>query len=221
LVGASRVRHIPLGSGRAENYEADDALFRAQLGIPPKLPIVSLLGHMSPDKGYEEFIGALGGMAKEFFVLIAGKCDSTLIPRPDDLITSIGWGSQAKVISEFLNKKVFDEAVKYSTVVVLLYRAPEKSSGLLSLCQQFRTPVLANEQGELGRTVAALDMGLTVALGDTDSIRSCLRRMANGQEQFYRRAQNVNDPTGAFLSWQEMANRYRELYANMAGSAAR
>lgn len=216
-LGADAVRMIGLPSGDPA-CPGDPRESRRLLGLPLDKPIVAVIGCISPRKGYTELFQALRGMPKDFRVLLAGDTGPWTSPDPEKIAQEAGWLDHTIIRREFLPERLMPSLFAAVDAVALLYREPNGSSGILSLCQQYGVPVIATRFGEIGAKVRSERLGLTADPNDPEDVAEALSRIlghADGDPQPKRDRQRKSSvvETAPALSWADVADAHLRLYA--------
>jgi glycosyltransferase involved in cell wall biosynthesis len=175
-LGADAVRMIALPCGDPV-CRADQRESRRLLDLPLDKPIVAVIGSITPEKGYIELFQALRGMPKDFRVLLAGDTGPWTSPDPKQIAQEAGWLDHTIIRREFLPERLMPALFGAVSAVALLYREPDGSSGILSLCQQYGVPVIATRFGELGAKVRSEDLGLTADPNDPEDVAGALKQI--------------------------------------------
>ena len=218
-VGSSSVRTIPMPSGDSVRPK-DPQECRRLLGLPLDKPIVAVIGCMAPQKGYIELYHALRGAEKNFRILLIGDTPSWISPDPETVAEQCGWLDHTIYQNRFVTEAMWPLLLGAVNVVALLYREPNASSGILSLCQQYGVPVLATRFGELGAKVRSENLGLTADPNDPEEVTAALIRILGSGDN--RDAQTGGDrkhtcggtvETDAAPSWADVASAHLRLYA--------
>jgi len=213
-VGPGAVRTIPMPSGeRAVLKEPEEC--RRSLGLPVDKPIVAVIGCMAPQKGYIELLRAVRGVPKNFRILMIGDTPSWISPNPEDVIAESGWADQIIYQNRFVTEAMWPALLGAVNVVSLLYREPNASSGILSLCQQYGVPVLATRFGALGEKVRTENLGLTADPSDGKDVAVALNQLLGNVGP--RLAPVV---ASAGPSWAEVAAAHLQLYAELASTTS-
>jgi len=217
-LGPDAVRMIPLPCEN-ELTKGDLRASRRLLDLPLDKPIVAVIGCISPRKGYIELFQALKGIPKTFRVLLTGDTGPWTLPDPEEVAGEAGWLDHTIIRREFLPERFMPALFAAVNAVALLYREPDASSGILSLCQSYGVPVLATRFGEIGAKVFSEHLGLTVDPNDPAEVAEALIRVLkdsttgdtqDGGETI--RPLSVNSGTAALCSWTEMAVAHLSVY---------
>jgi glycosyltransferase involved in cell wall biosynthesis len=174
-VGPGSVRLIPLpDESPAQAFQGGRSESRRLLGLPDGKPIVAIIGNIGPKKGYLELFRAVRGRPKTFRILLVGDTGPWTSPNPVDAAREAGWLEDTIIRKTFVPERLMPALFAAVDCVALLYREPNASSGILSLCQQYRVPVIATRDGEIGIKVRSEHLGLTVDPTDPAAVAEAL-----------------------------------------------
>lgn len=216
-VGAAVVHNIPLASGDS-TPPGDVETCRRKLDLPLDKPIVAVVGCIAPQKGYVELYAALRGMEKDFRILLVGDTPAWVSPDPEDVAREAGWLDHTILRRAFLPEDLMPALFGAVNAVSVLYREPNGSSGILSLCQQYKVPVISTCFGELGAKVRAEHLGLTADPNDPNDVAQVLQWVLAGDLPHPTPATRASTlaPPGAW-SWRDVAAAHLRLYAFLMG----
>ena len=202
-INESSVSMIPLPSGTREGKPLQ-AESRRILGLPEGKPIIAIVGCISPEKGYIEFFRAISALPRTFRVLLIGDTPSWVKPDPTEVVREAGWLNDTILRLQFVPEHLMPCVFGAIDAVALLYRNANASSGVLSLCCEYRVPVLATHHGEIGAVVRRDHLGLTVDPSDVVQVRDGVNRVL---------AHRLDAPApGSGISWADAAKAHVELY---------
>jgi len=161
-------------------------------------------------------IAPISSLPKTFRVLLIGDTPEWIVPSPAEVAREAGWADHTILRLKFVPEREMPLVFGAVDVVVMLYREPKASSGILSLCRQYGVPVLATEFGEIGTEVRRCNLGVTVDPVDDDEIRAAIVQLLSGERAAASPA-HANRPA---LSWAESARAHAGLYAAVLGRAS-
>jgi len=210
-VGPAAIRLIPLPSGGSV-CRSDRKESRRLLDLPDDKPIVAVIGCITPGKGYIELFEALEGTRKHFRVLLIGDTPAWICPDPEKIVQKAGWLDHTILRREFVPESRMPSLFAAIDAVALLYRKPEGSSGILSLCRQFGVPVIATSFGEIGSLVRSEQLGVTVNPADREAVSNGITTVLarkGGQTSI-----STTVETGA-QSWAGMGMAHALLYEDL------
>jgi len=220
-VGSDAVRMIPLPS-EEKAATGDVRENRRLLDLPADKPIVAVIGCIGPQKGYIELFQALRGMPQDFRVLLIGDTGDWINPDPQEVVRTAGWTENTIIRRKFVPERLMPNLFGAVDVVALLYREPNASSGILSLCQQYGVPVLSTRFGEIGKKVESQNLGLTADPNRPEEVRHALGELLSAAGRDSTRHGAGDDPdsvrvknSGTTLSWAEVAQAHLRLYAEI------
>ena len=221
-VGSGSVRLIPLpDESPAQAFQGGRSESRRLLGLPDGRPIVAIIGNIGPRKGYIELFRAVRGRPKTFRILLLGDTGPWTSPDPVDVAQEAGWLEDTIIRKTFLPERLMPALFAAVDCVALLYREPNASSGILSLCQQYRVPVIATRDGEIGVKVRSENLGLTVDPNDPAAVAEALDltlAYAGGRKSpsgFDPGARNPAAEKVLPFSWRAVGVAHRRLYEEL------
>ena len=224
-VGPGAVRIIPLPAEESPEATAQEkrSKYRESLDLPDDGPIVAVIGCIAPRKGYIELFQALRGLPQDFRVLLIGDTARWIAPDPEEVAREAGWAGKTIIRRTFVPENAMSGLFGAVNVVALLYRDSDGSSGILSLCQKYRVPVLATCFGEIGARVEAQNLGVTADPGNPEEVRQALRELLANHSEYVnctRRSERdaslgASPPT---LSWTQVAETHADLYTDLLPS---
>jgi glycosyltransferase involved in cell wall biosynthesis len=220
-VGSGSVRFIPLPhENQAQMFPGGRGESRRLLGLPDSKPIVAIIGNIGPRKGYIELFRAVKDLPKTFFILLVGDTGTWTSPDPVDVAREAGWLQDTIIRKQFVPERLMPALFAAVDCVALLYREPNASSGILSLCQRYGAPVIATRDGEIGIRVREEDLGVTVDPNDTAAVAEALKlTLANtGVRQSPRDCdRSAGDEAEEVISpsWQSVGVAHRRLYEEL------
>jgi len=211
-VGTDAVHNIPLAFGDPVS-PGDVETCRQKLNLPLDKPIVAVVGCIAPQKGYIELYAALRGMQKDFRILLVGDTPAWVSPDPEDVAREAGWLDHTILRRSFLPEDLMPTLFGAVNAVSVLYREPNGSSGILSLCQQYRVPVLSTCFGELGAKVRAEYLGLTADPNDPNDVAHALQRVLAEDVPYPTPETPASIPASPGVwNWRDVAAAHLRLY---------
>jgi glycosyltransferase involved in cell wall biosynthesis len=159
--------------------------------LPSDKPIIAVIGCISPVKGYIELFAAIRDMPRDFRVLLIGDTPAWICPEPETVVRAVGWMDDTIIRKAFVPESKMPTLFGAIDAVALLYREPNGSSGILTLCQQFGVPVLSTCFGEIGAKVMSQNLGVTADPNNPEEVRGALRKLL---ARVRRREQNTDGP---------------------------
>lgn len=218
------VRMIPLpaeNDGSAELADATES--RRLLGLPEDLPIVAVIGCIAEAKGYIELFAALRSMPQSFRVLLVGDTPAWIQPDPKDVVEQANWTENTIIRRTFVEEKLMPHLFRAVDVAALLYREPNGSSGILSLCQQYGVPVLATRFGDIGQRVISHGLGLTADPFAPEEVRSALRTLLENPRRGITKSAVESIPVRQAneISWRMIAEAHLRVYEEIRLASSR
>ncbi len=183
---------------------------RATLGIEPGEPVALLFGHLRPDKGLGDLLGALEQVPR-LRVLVGGKEDGALAAQRARL-ESPQLAERVIVREGFLEMSEAAQLFAAADTVVLPYRVASQS-GVLLLAYGFHRPVIAYPVGGLVEAVVDGETGWICARADVDALAQALTMSAAaGWAECARRGEAGARLATERFAWPAIARRTSELY---------
>lgn len=178
--------------------------------------IVAYLGRLNARKG-------LGTLIRAFNLLQAERRQPTtlVLAGPDDgyqrhlveLAKSMGLADRVRWLDYLGVEEKLGLLVDADVVV---YPAAHESFGLVPfealLCS---TPVVVTEGSGCGELIAGAGAGLTVALGDHESLKECLARVLDSKPETLEMVARGTELVLQDLNWDRIARRMVEVYSSV------
>ena len=224
-LNSESVRIIALPS-EVPVYRGDSQGPRRLLDLPLDKPIVAVIGCIAPRKGYMELFHALRGKPKDFRILLTGDTGAWTCPDPEEVARESGWLDHTIIRRNFLPERLLPCLFSAVDAVALLYREPDGSSGILSLCQKYGVPVIATRFGEIGAKVRAEKLGVTVDPNNSDEVAAAVFRILNRSDNCDsyiggRMAEPAVTRPSAEFSWGDIAVAHLRLYSDLRKTITR
>jgi glycosyltransferase involved in cell wall biosynthesis len=189
-----KVRFLPDPVPPNRATAAEVATLRARLGVDSGRAVLLLFGHLTPRKGGDELLDALGRLPEDrsraLALVLAGVVRPDYRPelerraaalrarRPIQVIERFGFVSQEDVPAYF----------RLADIVLAPYPRHAGMSGVLLLAAAAGTPVLSGHYGLMGEYVRRHRLGVAVDAADPEAIAAGLERL------LARGATNLVDP---------------------------
>lgn len=164
----------------------DAAAVRAALGIEPHRRVALLFGSLEERKGVFETLAALPRMsptdASRLSVVVLGRTYDDIRPRLEAAVADAR-RTQAQVVFEerFVPDAELDEVVAAADAVLAPYCGHVGSSGVVLRAAAAGTPLVATEEGMVGREVRGHRLGQTIDPARLDALAEALGAVARGE----------------------------------------
>lgn len=156
--------------------------FRRELGLAADALLVTAVGRIHPDKGFDLLIEAaaqvVGGAPKAHFAIVGGTDSETYLASLKQRIAALGLGSQVHLVP--FRKDVPDLLVQ-SDVFVLSSRREGHPFVLLE-AMACGCAVVATRCGGVDETVIDGETGFTVPLGNVDALAAGIAELVEHAE---------------------------------------
>ena len=154
---------------------------RADLGLEAGRRMLLLFGSLEERKGVFETLAALEAVpaeaARRLAVVVAGTAYDALRPRLDAALESARRTEAQVVFREgFVSDGDLDAMVCAADAVLALYRGHVGSSGVVLRAAAAGRPLIATDEGMIGREVRAHRLGQTVDVSDRVAVAAALGR---------------------------------------------
>jgi glycosyltransferase involved in cell wall biosynthesis len=212
-VGRASVRVIPLASGSDAGH-TDRRECRRLLDLPEDKPIIAVIGCLTPAKGYIELFESIKGMQKDFRVLLIGDTPAWISPNPAEIAQEAGWLADTIFRKNFVPESQMPSLFGAIDAAALLYRKPNGSSGILSLCRQFGVPVIATCFGEIGALVRSERLGITANPADPEAVRLAIAHVLASDSD---KTPNGTTAKSGGRSWAATGEAHALLYSELQG----
>lgn len=218
-VPATKIRHIPYGIDTARFTPAVDATpIRAELGIPPRAPLVGMVGRFHPWKGHRHFVEAAARVSRDgsdahFLIVgdITSEAERGCREEVVALVGRLGLGERCHFTGTRTDIPRIMRAL--DVLVVPSLREP---FGIVSLeAQASGTPVVAFAVDGLPETLRDGETGCLVPVGDSRRLAETVLELLQDRARAARLA-------GAGPAWVEsrysvraMVQKTRSLYEEL------
>ena len=154
---------------------------RDALGVEPGRAMWLLFGSLEERKGMFEVLDALRQLppdpAHRVALVLAGRTYDELRPRLADAVAAArGAGAQVIFQERFVPDDELDDLVGAADLVLAPYRGHVGSSGVVLRAAAAGTPLLATDEGMVGREVRGNGLGQAVAVGDGAALAAAVGR---------------------------------------------
>jgi glycosyltransferase involved in cell wall biosynthesis len=149
---------------------------RKRLGLPPDKPLFLSFGTSHPGKDLETVFRALKDIP-DVFLVQAGKYTFSLGPNPAKLAQDYAVRDRVIIRNSYIPEAEKPYYFFAADAVILSYtRKFLSTASLLWDACQFGTPVIANDNGQLGELIKAFQVGLPFTAQDANSLRKAVMR---------------------------------------------
>lgn len=209
----------------------DGARLRQELGLPPKVPLVTMLARLSPTKGIDHFLEAaakLRGLHPDAYFLLVGECfmrspegefvvDHRYRKVLQDKVESLGLAD--RVIFAGLRKDVPD--VLAAAAVSVLPSLSEGISNTLLESMAAGVPVVATRVGGTPEAVTDGEQGLLVPPGDSEALAAAISRVLSDPLLATRLGDNGRRRVAEEFSFEAVVRRTEALYRELLAAKSR
>lgn len=209
----------------------DGARLRQELGLPPKVPLVTMLARLSPTKGIDHFLEAaarLRGLHPDAYFLLVGECfmrspegefvvDHRYRKLLQDKVESLGLAD--RVIFAGLRKDVPD--VLAASAVSVLPSLSEGISNTLLESMAAGVPVVATRVGGTPEAVTDGEQGLLVPPGDSEALAAAISRVLSDPLLATRLGDNGRRRVAEEFSFEAVVRRTEALYRELLAAKSR
>jgi glycosyltransferase involved in cell wall biosynthesis len=177
-----------------------------------------MFGKIKPYKGVDVLIRAFARLSeaqrRQARLRVIGKPYMDLAPLRA-LARQLGVESFLSIETRFVAEAEIPGLFGAGTVAAFPYREIE-ASGVLSLAIGFGRPILASRVGGFAETIADGKHGFLVPANDDAALAAAMIRLIDDRPLAALCAQNVAALAGAVPSWDEIARRTQQVYAEAA-----
>ena len=191
---AAKVAYLPDPADALGDETRETA--RRSLGIPDDRIVVLVFGTLSLRKGVGVLVDAARdpGVPGNVMLLLAGAQTvdvADYMRRPE--VAELTRAGRLLALNRFLGKEDEARVFKAADIVWLGYRGHYESSGVQIQAAQAGLPVLAANEGLVGRLTEDCQSGLTVPVDRTGDVAGALGRLAADAGLRERRGKNGRD----------------------------
>jgi glycosyltransferase involved in cell wall biosynthesis len=147
---------------------------RARLGLEPGRPLIGAVGRLSPEKGFDLLIRALGRLresGRDAGLVIAGEGDDR--PRLETLIAELGLGDRVRLAGFVAETTALYEAMD----VYALSSLREGLPNVLLEAMAMEVPVVATRIAGVPKLIHGRENGLLIEPGDVEGLAESLGRL--------------------------------------------
>jgi glycosyltransferase involved in cell wall biosynthesis len=190
LLGTDILRALPEPLPPFSTDSAAAAAIRAQLDLAPGRRIVLAAGHWSARKGLDAVVRVIQHFPPQRYqhtsVIVAGPIMPTYLEQFNGLVAELEAlpGLQVVRLPGFVPDDVFLRLFELAHVVVVLYRGHVSTSNIAMHAAAARRPLLATEDGWVGRKVRAYGLGRTIDVDDVAAGAAQLAVMLDDPQAF-------------------------------------
>ena len=192
---------------------------RAELGLPAGAPLVLAVGNLYPVKGHAHLLRAVASLPmplrNQLHVAIAGRGEEEQTLR--SLAAALGIESRIHLLGL---RTDIPNLLRSATLFVL----PSLSEALpLALLEGMRAglPVIASRVGEIPAVLQFGKAGILVAPGDATDLARALSVVLTDPGRARALADHGERVAAEYYSIEQMADRYRDVYARAGMGPAR
>jgi glycosyltransferase involved in cell wall biosynthesis len=188
---------------------------RRELGLAADALLVTAVGRIHPDKGFDLLIEAAGqvvaGVSSAHFVIIGGTDSETYLTSLKQRVAALGLDGNVHLLP--FRKDVPDLLVQ-SDVFVLSSRREGHPFVLLE-AMACGCPVVATRCGGVDETVVQGETGITVPLGDVDALASGIAKLVGNAELRARFGEAGFRRVREHFSAQRMVEALQDAYSDL------
>lgn len=187
---------------------------RQMIGLPEDAPVVLLFGHLRPDKGLDDLLGALLH-APGWHGLVAGEDDGAL-SLVEAQLRDPRLAGRVIVEEGFHELDAVGRYFAAADLVVLPY-AKASQSGVLHLAYGFGLPVIAYPVGGIPEAVLDGETGWICEEPNAAALAAALRASSEqGQQEMRRRGRAAQTWARQAFGWDAIAVATLKVYEDVA-----
>jgi glycosyltransferase involved in cell wall biosynthesis len=210
-VDPEKILHVPNGISAPPPPSGADV--RAELGIPPGVPVIGTVSVLRPQKALDVFIRACAELLREnpdLRVLLAG--DGPLRDELTELVAGLGvqdrllmlgYRSDAPDVLAALDVAISSSAFEGSPLAVMEYMESAR-------------PIVATRVGGVPDLIEDGVHGLLVEPGDAEALAAATRRMLADPEAARRMGEAARERRRREFTVEVMVRRFEALYERLA-----
>jgi glycosyltransferase involved in cell wall biosynthesis len=212
-----RVKVIRNGVDMARFTSGDGRRVRAELGIPPRSPLIGTVGRMSRQKAQDDFLRAARLVAASYpqavFAIVGGADDREVERELRELASALDLGSRVRFIG-FRD----DLADVYAALDVFVLTSRWEGLPLvLAEAMAAAVPVVATTVGSVPEVVGGA--GLLVSVGDAARVASAVCELL-ARPDHARQMAGQGRTQAARMGWAAPAADLADHYAELLGHPA-
>jgi D-inositol-3-phosphate glycosyltransferase len=190
------------------------AALRGKYHVPQDRKVLLFFGSIRENKGLDVLIGAMRGLTRDYFLVIAGEtAGASEIPAGyyRDLIEQYRIADAVGWTEKYIRDEEAAEFLKMADAVVLPYkRSFHAQSGVLNLAAGLDRPCVVSDVGGLRELVDEYRLGVVVPPEDADALREGIIRLFEDRPASYGFQEYRDDN-----SWDSAAEKYVEIYRGL------
>jgi glycosyltransferase involved in cell wall biosynthesis len=210
-VDPEKILHVPNGTSAPPPPSGADV--RAELGIPPGVPVIGTVSVLRPQKALDVFIRACAELLREnpdLRVLLAG--DGPLRDELTEMVAGLGvqdrllmlgYRSDAPDVLAALDVAISSSAFEGSPLAVMEYMESAR-------------PIVATRVGGVPDLIEDGVHGLLVEPGDAEALAAATRRMLADPEAARRMGEAARERRRREFTVEVMVRRFEALYERLA-----
>lgn len=181
------------------------ACIREELGAKSCDKVLLHFGALNRRKGTLEILEAIRMMKQEMLTdkifVFAGKVNEDMKEEFYHLISEAKAKCRIHVFDEFCPYSFLNNLCYSCDCILIPYKNPNQSSGVIGYAARFRKPVIGPSQGLLGRLIKEYDLGETTADVNAGSLATLLGNMGSVNHCFggYVESHSVEEFNRRFL----------------------
>lgn len=212
-IPAEKIRVIPTGID-VERYAAGrPGSLRADLGIPPGVPLVAQVAVMRSDKGPDIFVRAAQKLVREgclaYFVLVG---EGSMRRRVEGQLAEDDGGGRIKLAGF---RRDIPEILADIDVYVLAARSPEGVPQAVLQAHAARVPVVATDVGGVREVAINNETALCAPRNDSEKLAAHIRHLLENPGDGRRLAESGYKLTAEQYSIELMLSRMESLYRQL------
>lgn len=170
---------------------------RCELGINPEDKVYLHFGGLDPRKGTLEILDAIALMSEEelagIVFVFAGRVYKSMHDEFYERYEKLKDKVKILVYDEFCDYDFLNNLCYSCDCILIPYKNPNQSSGVIGYASLFQKPVIGPSQGLLGRLIKDYQLGQTIDKIDKEMILESLKKPLNTASIDYAHSRQISN----------------------------
>lgn len=217
-VPETRVWHIPHGPlNPLKSLKKPEVPIDHVVDVDNDVPMVLFFGVIRPNKGIHFLLKAWSEVISrvpDAQLAVVGSADSKTERAIRQKIESLGMNDRVACTFRYVTEQELSTVIHVADVVVYPYQRITQSGALFTGMAAAKA-IVATNVGGLGETLEDNHTGCLVSYGDHAELAASITGLLQDEERRERLGRNAKHYLSRALSWTEIAEKTRQVYATL------